>query len=143
VAGDASRVDMCTILTDDELASLGIKLASREPNNRLGEVGCGWIGKPFTLDLERGKDTVAQYRARRDDPAFTSFADNTVNGRAGVRFSIRGDRSDCAQLIDGGPVGLVVSVAQAGSYKGLPIDPCAEAMRIAQMIEPRLPKAGS
>lgn len=143
VAGDASRVDMCTILTQDELASLGIKLASREPNNRLGEVGCGWIGKPFTLDLERGKDTVAQYRARRDDPAFTSFADNTVNGRAGVRFSIRGDRSDCAQLIDGGPVGLVVSVAQAGSYSGPPINSCAEAMRIAQMIEPRLPKAGS
>jgi hypothetical protein len=37
----------------------------------------------------------------------------------------------------------VVSVAQAGSYTGPPIDPCAEAMRIAQMIEPRLPKAGS
>jgi Protein of unknown function (DUF3558) len=140
---DASRVDMCTILTDNELAGLGIKVSSREPNNRLGEVGCGWIGKPFTLDLERGKDTVAQYQARRADPAFVSFADNTVNGRAGVRFSVRSDHSDCAQLIDGGPVGLVVSVAQAGSYTGPPIDSCAEAMRIAQMIEPRLPKAGS
>jgi uncharacterized protein DUF3558 len=141
--GDASRVDMCTILTDNELVGLGIKLASRKQDAVLSEVGCGWIGKPFTLDLARGKDTVAQYRARRDDPAFTSFADNTVNGRAGVRLSVRSDRSDCTQLIDGGPVGLVVSVAQAGSYTGPPIDSCAEAMRIAQMIEPRLPKAGS
>jgi hypothetical protein len=134
---------MCTILTDNELAGLGIKLASREPNNRLGEAGCGWIGKPFTLDLERGKDTVAQYQTRRADPTFVSFADNTVNGRDGVRFSVRSDHSDCAQLIDGGPVGLVVSVAQAGSYTGPPIDSCAEGMRIAQMIEPRLPKGGS
>jgi hypothetical protein len=141
--GDASQVDMCTILTDNELAGLGLNLASREPNHRLGEVGCGWIGKPFTLDLERGKDTVAQYRARRNDPAFTSFADNMVNGRAGARLSVERDRSDCTQLIDGGPVGLVVSVAQAGAYTGPPIDSCAEAMRIALMIEPRLPKAGS
>jgi hypothetical protein len=134
---------MCTILTDNELAELGIKVSSRKQENLRSEVGCGWIGKPFTLDLARGKDTVAQYRARREDPAFTSFADNTVNGRAGARLSVRSDRSDCTQLIDGGPVGLVVSVAQAGSYTGPPIDPCAEAMRIAQMIEPRLPKAGS
>jgi hypothetical protein len=38
---------------------------------------------------------------------------------------------------------LVVSVAPSGLYTGPPIDSCAEAMRIAQMIEPRLPKAGS
>jgi hypothetical protein len=141
--GDASRVDMCTVLTDNELAGLGLKLSSREPNNRLGEVGCGWVGQPFTLDLERGKDTLAQYRARRNDPAFTSFADNTVNGRAGGRLSVGSDGRDCTQLIDGGPVGLVVSVAQSGLYTGPPINSCAEAMRIAQMIEPRLPKARS
>lgn len=134
---------MCTILTDSELAGLGIKLSSRKQENLLGEVGCGWTGQPFTLDLARGKDTVAQYRARRNDPAFTSFADNTVNGRAGARLSVESDRRDCTQLIDGGPVGLVVSVAQSGLYTGPPIDPCAEAMRIAKTIEPRLPKAGS
>src|SRR5262249_19221943 len=47
--GDASRVDMCTILTDAELTGMGIKLASRKPTNRLGLVGCGWNGLPFTL----------------------------------------------------------------------------------------------
>ena len=134
---------MCTILTDSELAGLGIKLATRKSNNRLGEVGCRWAGQPFTLDLERGRDTVAQYRTRRNDPAFTSFAANTVNGRPGARLSVESDRHDCTQLIDGGPVGLAVSVAQSALYTGPPIDSCAEAMRIAQMIEPRLPKGGS
>lgn len=141
--GDASRVDMCAILTDAELTGLGIELPSRKYDNRLGEVGCRWAGQPFTLYLARGKDTVARYQARRDDPAFTSFADNTVNGRAGARLSVESDRRDCTQLIDGGPVGLVVSVVPSSLYTGPPIDSCAEAMRIAQMIEPRLPKAGS
>ena len=136
---DASQVDMCTILTDAELTQLGIRLDSRKQVNELGEVGCGWGGQPFTLDLERGKDTVAAYRARRHDPAFTSFADNTVNGRAGGHFSVRRDRSDCAQLIDGGAVALVVAVAPAFSLNPRPIDSCAAALRIAQMIEPRLP----
>jgi hypothetical protein len=141
--GDASRVDMCTILTDPELAGLGMELDSRQQFHQMGAVGCQWVGKRIRLSLERDKDTVAAYRARRNDPAFTSFVDNTVNGRPGVHLSVESDSSDCSQLIDGGPVSLVVAVAQAGLYSGPKIDSCAEALRIAQMIEPRLPKAGS
>ena len=140
---DASQVDMCTILTDAELTGLGIELDTRKQVNKLGLVGCEWVGKPFTLDLERDKDTVAQYKARRDSPTFTSFADNTVNGRAGAHLSVRRGRTDCTQVMDGGPVSLTVSVAPAISVNRVPIDSCAEALRIAQMIEPRLPKAVS
>jgi Protein of unknown function (DUF3558) len=134
---------MCTVLTDAELSGLGIRLNTRKQVNRLGLVGCKWLGKPFTLDLERDKETVASYKARRHDPAFTSFADNTVDGRPGARLSVDPDRDDCTQLMDGGPVSLSVSVAPAFSLNGPSVDSCAEALRIAQMIEPRLPKAGS
>jgi hypothetical protein len=140
---DGSRVDMCSILSNQELSELGIDLNSRKPVNRLGLVGCGWLGEAFTLDLERDKDNLASYQARPHDPAFTSFGENTVNGRPGVHFSVRRQRTDCTQLIAGGPVSLWVAVAPAGLYSGPPINPCAEALRIAQMIEPRLPKAGS
>ncbi|MGH3834842.1 MAG: DUF3558 domain-containing protein [Pseudonocardiaceae bacterium] len=142
VVADANRVDMCTILTDAELTGLGIKLDTRKPFDEVGVVGCRWVGKPFTLSLERDKDTLASYQARRHDPAFVSFADNTVNGRAGVQLGVRRDGTQCGQLMDGGSVSLAVSVA-ASSSLGPPIDPCAEAFRIAQMIEPRLPKTGS
>jgi hypothetical protein len=141
--GDASRVDMCTILTDQELADLGIELGSRKKVNVMGVVGCQWVGNRIRMSLERDRDTVAAYQRRRADPAFTSFGDNTVNGRAGVHLSVERNRADCTQLIDGGPVSLTVSVAQAGLYSGPKIDSCAEALRIAQIIEPRLPKAGS
>ena len=143
VVADASRVDMCTVLTEAELTGLGIKLGTRKQVDELGVVGCQWVGKPIRLRLERDEDTVAVYQARRDDPAFTSFSENTVNGRAGIQFSVERDRTDCAQLMDGGPVSLTVAVAPAFSLDPPKIDSCAEALRIAQLIEPRLPRAGS
>jgi hypothetical protein len=143
VMADARQVDMCTILTNAELTNLGIKLDTHKQVDELGVVGCQWVGKLIRLRLERDKDTIAQYRARRNDPAFTSFVENTVHGRAGIRLSVERDRADCAQLMDGGPVTLTVAVAPAFSLNPQPIDSCAEALRIARMIEPRLPKAGS
>ncbi|MGH4009883.1 MAG: DUF3558 family protein [Pseudonocardiaceae bacterium] len=140
---DASGVDMCAVLTDAELTGLGIKLGTRKQFDEVGVVGCQWVGMPVTLSLGRDKDTIAEYQARRDDPAFTSFAVNTVNGRAGVQLGVRRDRTQCAQLMDGGPVTLTVAVAPAFSLDPPKIDSCAEALRIAQMIEPRLPRAGS
>ena len=143
VMADASRVDMCTILTDAELIGLGIKLDTRKQFDEVGVIGCQWVGKPIRLSLERDEDTIAAYQARRDDPVFTSFSENSVNGRAGVQLSVERDRTDCAQLMDGGPVSLTVAVAPSFSRDPRPIDSCAEALRIAKMIEPRLPKAES
>ena len=140
--GDASRVDMCTILTDAELRELGAQVDTREKTDELGVVGCIWGGKPFTLRLENNEDTVTEYRERRDAPNFTHFRDNMVNGRDGVQFSVRTPDEQCVQLMDGGPVSLAVGVAKAFSREPVPLDPCAEALRIAEMIEPRLPKAG-
>lgn len=142
-AADSSQVDMCTILTDQELSQLGIKLDTREPVDRPSSVGCSWRGTPFALTLERDTETIAAYKARQPGPALITFAENTVNGRAGVRFGVERDGTDCEQLIDGGSVSLVVSVAPALSANGPKPESCAEALRIAQMIEPRLPKMDS
>lgn len=139
--GDASRVDMCTVLTDAELSGLGIDLSTRQQVDELGTVGCQWVGKPIRLSLERDRDTIAKYAKRRNDPAFTSFHRNLVNGRAGIQFSVSDAGDQCVQLMDGGPASLTVAVGAASSL-GPPVDPCAQALRIAEMIEPRLPKVG-
>lgn len=133
---------MCTVLTDAELSGLGIELDTRKPVDELGEVGCGWVGKPFTLDLERDKNSIVEWISRKNDPAFVIFAENVVNGRIGVQFGVTSSGQQCAQVMDGGSVSLLVSVS-ASSSSGPPIDPCADALRIAQLIEPRLPKAGT
>ncbi|HET9254468.1 MAG TPA: DUF3558 family protein [Pseudonocardiaceae bacterium] len=140
---DPSKIDMCTILTDQELHGLGVTPDSRRPVEQPGSVGCAWLGPSFTLGLERDKDTVASYKTRQRGPAFIAFTENTVNGRAGVRFAVNDGRTACEQLIDGGSVSLVVSVARAAGPGSPASDSCARALRIAQLIEPRLPKAGS
>ena len=137
---DASKVDMCTILTDPELTSLGVQPSSRKGFNTAGVVGCRWQGKSYTLSMERANSTLAGYRAHRNDPSFINFADNTVNGRAGSHFGVDKSGSQCAQLMDGGSAALSVSVAVPRNAAPAPVDPCAEALRIAQMVEPRLPK---
>ena len=139
---DASKVDMCTILTDSELMSLGAQPSTRRSFNNAGVIGCRWQGKSYTLSIERDNSTLARYRAHRNDPTFINFTDNTVNGRTGSHFSVDKNGSQCAQLIDGGSAALSVSVAVARNLTPAPADPCAEALRIAQMIEPRLPKLG-
>ena len=139
--GDASGVDMCTILTEAELAGLGIQLDTREPVDELGLIGCSWLGTRFTLSMERDEETVGEYLARREGPQFVNFRENTVNDRAGVQFSVIRARPQCVQLLDGEPVSLRVAVAESGL--GPPIDACAEVLRVAEMVEPRLPKAGT
>lgn len=138
---NANGVDMCTILTDPELTALGMQLGTRTGFNKAGVVGCRWQGKSFTLSLERDNSTLAGYQAHRYDPKFIAFMDNTVNGRAGAHFGVDPKGSQCAQLIDGGSVSLSASVAVPTNASPPPIDPCAQALQIARMIEPRLPKA--
>lgn len=140
--GDASSVDMCTVLTDAELSGRGIDPSTRQQVDELGVVGCQWVGQPIRLGLERDKDPITEYAARRDDPVLHRFQKNTVNGRAGIQFSVRRNGEQCVQLMDGGSVSLSVAVGTASSL-GPPIDTCAEALQIAKMIEPRLPEAGT
>jgi len=137
---DAGKIDMCTILTDPELTSLGAQPNTRKSFNNSGVIGCRWQGKSYTLSMERANSTLAGYRARRNDASFINFADNTVNGRAGSHFGVDKSGSQCAQLMDGGSAALAVSVAVPRTAASAAVDPCAEALRIAQMIEPRLPK---
>jgi hypothetical protein len=140
VAG-GSHVDMCTILNDSELTSLGVRPSTRKNFNKAGVIGCRWQAKTYTLSMARDNSTLAGYRAHRNDPNFVNFADNSVNGRAGSHFGVDQSGSQCAQLIDGGSASLSVSVAAPPNVTPRPVDPCAEALRIAQIIEPRLPKA--
>jgi hypothetical protein len=137
---NTSLVNMCTILTNAELTTLGVQPATRKRFNTAGVIGCRWQGKSYILSLERDNSTLAGYQAHRNDPNFINFADNRVNDRAGVHFGMDRNGLHCAQLIDGGSVSLSVSVAVPQNVNPPPVNPCAEALRIAQMIEPRLPE---
>ncbi|MGH3931230.1 MAG: DUF3558 family protein [Pseudonocardiaceae bacterium] len=136
--GDASAVDMCSILTDEEFSGLGINPGSRTRSDDVRTLGCEWTGTPFNLRMARNDSTIADILANRDNPVLTSVTENTVNGRSGIRLTFEGS-AECEQRIDGGPKASLSVDVLASSQLGPSIDPCAEALRIAELIEPKLP----
>ena len=143
--GGRPTMDPCTVFSDDELAQLGRQPETRRTVRELDAIGCGWRGQPLGLTLTTNPDTIADYRERKDDPVFVTFAVNQVNDRPGVQTQVATSGEECAQVMGTGPGVLSVGVSLSGRARvdGVQVDPCAEALRIAELIEPRIPEAGS
>jgi len=144
-AGGRPTVDPCTVLSDAELVQLGRQPETRRTVQELDAIGCGWRGQPFGLTLTTNLDTIADYRERKDDPVFVTFAENQVNDRPGVQTQVAISGEQCAQAVGTGSGVLSVGVrlSARASVDGMQVDPCAEALRIAELIEPRIPEAGN
>ncbi|MGH3977512.1 MAG: DUF3558 domain-containing protein [Pseudonocardiaceae bacterium] len=139
--GALASVDMCTVFSDAELQSLGIRLDTREQDDIAGSIGCGWLGEPFTLSLARDvEETVDDFAARQQN--FVSFHENEVAGRPGAQLQVAESGQECAQVMNAGSGSVLVGV-RASSSRGPQLDWCAEARRIAEMIAPRVPEAES
>lgn len=134
--------DPCTVLSDAELQALGFRPETRDPIDELGQEGCGFLalrdspvlGVRLEKDLE---ETVADYAARSE--TFDSFQENEVNGRPGAALEVVDDGVECTQLVNAGSG--TVAVGWQYDRPG-PDDPCAEALRVMQMIESALPAVG-
>ncbi len=140
----------CTVLSDAEIAELGFLPETRRPIDMLGQVGCAYSGPALEPDGELGRliglrlekdleETVSDYAARADG-VFDAFRENRVNGRAGAALVLVADGRECTQLLNAGSGTVAVGweVREPG-----PTDPCAEALRVAKLIEPEVPAVGS
>ncbi|MGH3979272.1 MAG: DUF3558 domain-containing protein [Pseudonocardiaceae bacterium] len=135
--------DPCAVLSDAELTALGFRPETRDPIDELGQMGCGFLGSRDSpvlgIRLEKDlEETVDDYAARSE--AFGSFEENRVNGRPGAVLEVVGDGRGCVQLMNAGSG--TVAVDWQFDDPG-PVDPCAEALRVAEMIEAELPAVGS
>lgn len=138
LGGSVTSVDMCTILSDTELQELGQQLDTedRAPDPY---VGCDWLGDPLGLSLATYADeTAADYLARPE--SFISIKPRDVNGRPGAELSVD-PGFHCAQVMTVGSGQVQVGVRDASGLKDA-VDECAVALRIAEMIELRLPEGG-
>lgn len=136
--GDAAlnKLDPCTLLTTQELQQYQVR-SKGEPLNSSDEQGCDFLGSPDSLsrgiNLTKSKDSVASYVERAD--TFVKLTKNNVSGRDGVQVQISKSNTECSQIIGVGSG--TVSVAVTGDKSG---NPCGDALQIAQVVEPRLPK---
>jgi len=121
------------------LASLRVA-ATGEPEDSLGEIGCKFEGDPYDLGLKKDPDDgIAFYEKRAD--LYDVFRRNEVNGRPGAVVVAAGGEGHggCAQVFEFGSGSISVQVVyRFGKYQG--VDVCAEALKVAQLVESKLPK---
>jgi hypothetical protein len=126
-------LDPCTLLTSQELQQFGVDPSTRKPANGSGETGCGFIKYPIGIVLGKANDTVQGFLDRSD--TFVKIAKRDVNGRSGVLTQISTENTDCSQVLAVGTG--VVRIGLTGDKSG---DPCGDVLKIAQVVEPKLPK---
>ncbi|HEY0494098.1 MAG TPA: DUF3558 family protein [Kutzneria sp.] len=130
------KLDPCALLTVDQLQQYSVATQG-QPLNTSDETGCIYLGSPDSasrgINLSKSKDSVDSYVQRSD--TFVKLTKNTVNGRNGVQTQISTSNTECSQVIAVGSG--TVRVAVTNDKSG---DPCGDALKIAQVVEPKLPK---
>lgn len=130
------KVDPCTLLTTDQLQQYKVETQGT-PQNTSDETGCAFLGSPDPLstgiNLTKSKDSVDSYAQRAD--TFTKFSKNSVNGRSAAQTQISSANTECSQIMAVGSGTVRVGVINDKSG-----DPCADALKIAQVVESKLPK---
>jgi hypothetical protein len=130
-SGVMPSLDPCKLLTAQELQAAGVS-SDPSPLNGGGEVGCQYA-KDYSIGLSKSSESIDSYKSRA--ATFVKFSQHDINGRPGVQVQISKTNTECSQVLGVGSGDVVVSV---GAYSNG--DPCAEVEKLAQLVEPRLPK---
>ena len=110
---------------------------SGKPLSEDDDTGCYFFGDPDpagrAINLTKSPDSPDSYLSRPGD--FVSIKANTVNGRPGFQTRISTTNDECSQFMAVGSG--VVSVATTRDKSG---DPCGGVVKLAQIVESRLPE---
>ncbi|WP_190823609.1 DUF3558 domain-containing protein [Saccharopolyspora pogona] len=134
--------DPCTVLTPDELRSFGVDTdMKKDADKGLGDVGCKFMGDPFVLGLTKSEnDDLAAWEQRRSN--FDKLESNTVAGRKGLVGITNGStgKGVCRQILEAGSGSVTVQVTYTDPETGKAKDPCADTMKVAEAVAPKLPQ---
>ena len=136
---DLSSLDLCDILTSSDLSVLGIGEPGK-PEKGIGESGCRFESEDYILDVLSNPDEGISFYEERAD-IYDVFERNEVNGRPGAVVVVSGGKGNglCRQAFEVGAGNISASLTyRFGKYQG--VDVCAEALRVAQLVESRLPR---
>jgi uncharacterized protein DUF3558 len=133
--------DPCTVLSQQELQAFGVTEPGEVVDQGLGEVGCEFDagGGDYLLTIYKAERSDRAYWEQRRDN-FGVFEENQVGSHAGIATITKGSMGHgiCSQVIESGSGSVLVNITlSAGKKDG---DPCAKALEIARVVEPKLPK---
>ncbi|MER7380804.1 DUF3558 family protein [Saccharopolyspora hirsuta] len=137
-ASSLGQVDPCTMLSPEDLAAFGLRGPGEPDDNGASEPGCYFPGDPISGTFFKNQEmTVATYG---DKPGIWEKYDRSqVDGRAAASGIATGaaEAGVCSTLFDAGGGVIILTVSNKGDSS---IDACAEGMKIAEKIAPKLPR---
>lgn len=130
-------VDPCSMLTPEEAAKFGFETPGEKDDILPSEPACGYSGDPFGGTVSLNKEKSVKDLSEQDN--WARFDQTKVNGRSAATAvdASATDARICTTMFDAGGGVVFVDVTEERD-KGL--DECAESKKIAEAIEPRMPK---
>ncbi|MGW3471662.1 DUF3558 family protein [Saccharopolyspora sp. NPDC000995] len=137
VSEGLSKVDPCTLLAPEQLESFGFEGPGELETGISSEPGCAFNGKPFGATFYKNQEqTVETYGQQAN---WAKYDHLEIDGRPAAsavdKSAVQGRM--CSALFNAGGGVILVDVSESRD-QGL--DECAEALKIAEAIAPRMPK---
>jgi uncharacterized protein DUF3558 len=134
--------DPCTVLSQQELQAFGVTEPGEVFDQGIGEPGCEFNagGGDYLLTIYKAEGSDRAYWEQRRDN-FGLFEENQVGSHAGIAAIEKGamGHGGCRQIMESGGGSVSVDI-QLSADKKQGNDPCAKALEIARVVEPKLPK---
>ncbi|GAA4860214.1 hypothetical protein GCM10023222_09670 [Saccharopolyspora cebuensis] len=131
--------DPCTVLAPEEIQAFGAEPQGIPNDLGVGQTGCDFEGENLQFGvLEAPKDDRAFWEGQRSQ--FDMFAPNQVGsheGFQGIALGFEGEGT-CNQTMYVGSGSVIVDITLTSDVMAN-VDPCAEVLKIAEVVESRLP----
>jgi len=137
-----NSVNPCALINDGELLQFDIP-SHGETFNVTDEIGCSWGEAPRSIVIAKGTQGLDFFDRRASWQV--KYLRNRINNRSGAIMQGSPTNTECSQVMAVGTGYVVVTMFYfrpigAGPNYQYPPDPCSDALAIATIIEPRLPK---
>ncbi|MER7012388.1 DUF3558 domain-containing protein [Saccharopolyspora sp. NPDC000359] len=132
-----TAVDPCTLLTPEELAEFGFESPGEPDTGISSEPGCRFNGRPFRATFSKNQEKTVEALGKQDN--WAKFDSLEIDGRpaaSAVDKSATQARL-CSAFFDAGDGVIIIDVSE---FRDQGLDECAEAVKIAEAIAPRMPK---
>jgi hypothetical protein len=129
-------IDPCTVLSQDDLTAFGLKGPGSPEKGISSEPGCYFDGENIATILYKNQEKTVDAYGKQGN--WAQFNKVDVSGRSGASAIDRSATQAriCSTLFDAGGGAIIIDVTDRPGN----LDECAESLKIAQAIAPRLPK---
>ncbi|MER7010376.1 DUF3558 family protein [Saccharopolyspora sp. NPDC000359] len=132
-----AKVDMCTLLTPEELESFGFRAPGEPETGSSGEPACAFSGRPFGATFFKNQEMTVEKYSQQD--TWAKFDRLEVDGRPAANTITKGSTQArlCSTMFDAGG-GVITLTVQEFRDEGANV--CAESVKVAEVIAPKLPR---